>query len=75
MSLAPIVPRFRHYRGSKENVRRKVERFNATAQRVADHVNKLIANDPCEKFPRRHPPRRSRHLAQLMTRSKSAPPD
>ncbi len=48
MSLAPIVPHFRHYRGSKENVRRKADRFNATAQRVADHVNKLIANDPRE---------------------------
>jgi hypothetical protein len=48
MALAPIVPYFKQYRGRKEDVRRKVDCFNATAQRIADYVNKLIANDPHE---------------------------
>jgi hypothetical protein len=46
--MVPVVPHFKHYRGGKENIRQKTEQFNAMAQRVADHLNTLIANNPDE---------------------------
>jgi hypothetical protein len=42
----PVRPAFDDYRGSKENRLRKAAEFNSMAQRVADHVNSLAANDP-----------------------------
>lgn len=46
MTDLPLQPRLDDYRGSKENLRRKVAEHNAMAQRVVDHLNTLIANDP-----------------------------
>lgn len=48
MPLLPLTPDFKVYRGSKENLRRKATEYNAIAQRVADHVNTLVANNPDE---------------------------
>ncbi len=48
MPLVPIVPHFRKYGGRKEAVRQRTAEFNGQAQRVADHVNALMANNPDE---------------------------
>lgn len=48
MSMVPVVPHFRRYRGSNESIRRKTAQFNEIAQRIADHVNAQITNDPRE---------------------------
>jgi len=46
MPNLPITPRFKHYRGAKENLQRKSHEAARTARLIADHVNKLIANNP-----------------------------
>jgi hypothetical protein len=48
MSHLPLTPHFKTYRGSKEALRRKASEYNRMAQRVADHVSALIANNPDE---------------------------
>ena len=48
MPQLPVQPRFKSYLGSKENLRRKAAEHNAMAQRVADYVNSLAANNPNE---------------------------
>jgi ATP-dependent protease ClpP protease subunit len=48
MSRLAVTPQFKVYRGSKERLRKKAIEHNAMAQRVADHVNKLAANNPDE---------------------------
>jgi hypothetical protein len=48
MSKLPVMPHLKVYRGSKENLRRKAAQHNAIAQRVADHINALVANNPRE---------------------------
>jgi hypothetical protein len=48
MSRLPVTPKFKLYRGSKEKLRRQAAAHNAMAQRVADHVNTLAANNPDE---------------------------
>lgn len=48
MSQVPLVPRLKTYRGSKPDLRRKCAEQNARAQRIVDHINRLIANDPAE---------------------------
>lgn len=48
MPNLPIQPRLKRYRGSKENLRRKTANYNAAAHKVADHVNRLIANNPSD---------------------------
>ncbi|MEZ2201885.1 hypothetical protein AAE027_07555 [Bradyrhizobium japonicum] len=42
----PLQPRLMDYRGADPKKQRKVAEHNAMAQRVADHLNTLIANDP-----------------------------
>lgn len=42
----PLQPRLSDYRGSDPKKRRKADEHNAMAQRVVDHLNALIANDP-----------------------------
>jgi hypothetical protein len=46
MSILPLTPNLRDYRGSKENLRRKNAEYNAMAHRVAEHVNRRIADNP-----------------------------
>lgn len=48
MSVIPVRPQLKDYNGRNEARRRKVDEFNAMAQRVVDHVNILIANNPNE---------------------------
>jgi hypothetical protein len=48
MAILPLTARFKHYRGSKEALHRKSSEAAAVAQRVANHVNTLIANNPDE---------------------------
>lgn len=42
----PLQPRLKDYRGADPKKRRKIAEHNAMAQRVVDHINSLIANDP-----------------------------
>ena len=44
----PLTPRWNRYRGAKPNLKRRAVEENRIAQRVCDHVNRLIANDPEE---------------------------
>lgn len=46
MANFPLRPRYKAYRGSKESVRRKIDEFNGKARRIAEHVNRLVANNP-----------------------------
>ena len=48
MSRLPLQPNLKSYRGSTENLRRKIDAYNVMAQTVVDHINSLIANDPTE---------------------------
>lgn len=48
MTALPLQPRLKSYRGAKEQLQRRTTDFNRMAQRVVDHVNTLIANDPRE---------------------------
>lgn len=48
MPNLPLQPSLRNYRGSNEARRRKITEYNRVAHRVAEHVNRLIANDPKE---------------------------
>lgn len=48
MPQVPIQPRLKSYRGANEATRRQVAKYNAMAIRVADHINRQIANDPSE---------------------------
>src|SRR5262245_7354321 len=45
MPNLPVQPNLRHYGGSKENVRHRSAEYDARAQKVADHVNTLIASN------------------------------
>lgn len=42
----PLQSRLKGYQGADPKKRRKVAEYNAMAQRVVDHLNTLIANDP-----------------------------
>jgi len=44
----PVVPRFKRYRGAKPNLQRKSAEEFRVAQRIAEHVNTEIANNPAE---------------------------
>lgn len=48
MVVVPIIPHLEKYRGSKEAIRLQTAEFNRMAQRIADYVNTLIANNPNE---------------------------
>ncbi|MBZ9925017.1 hypothetical protein [Mesorhizobium sp. BR1-1-4] len=48
MPILPLVPHVSRYRGGKRDLQLKNAQANALAQRVAEHVNKLIADDPRE---------------------------
>lgn len=52
MSIFPIEPQLEVYRGSKENLRRRANEKNAIRHRVAEHVNRLAANNPdeCQQY-------------------------
>ncbi|WP_145984257.1 hypothetical protein [Bradyrhizobium nitroreducens] len=42
----PLQPRLDGYRGADPRKRREASEHNAMAQRIVDHLNTLIANDP-----------------------------
>jgi hypothetical protein len=42
----PIRPDLRRYRGSKESLQRRTYEFNIKAEKIADHINALVANNP-----------------------------
>jgi hypothetical protein len=46
--MYPLRAHLKHYRGAKPDLRRKVNEHNRQAERVADHINRLIANNPAE---------------------------
>ena len=46
MATLPLEPHLKHYRGAKENLQRKYAEENRIRMKVAEHVNRLIANDP-----------------------------
>jgi hypothetical protein len=46
MANFPLRPHYKTYRGSKETIRRRVDDFNGKALRIAEHVNRLVANNP-----------------------------
>lgn len=48
MAAIPLSPKLKYYRGGKESIRRKTAEFNAKARRIADHVNRLMADNPRE---------------------------
>lgn len=48
MPVLPLVPHVSRYRGGKRDLQLKNAQANAVAQRVADHINRLIADDPHE---------------------------
>jgi hypothetical protein len=48
MGALPLRPNLKFYRGSKRHLQRKNAEYNAMAERVADYVNALIANNPNE---------------------------
>lgn len=48
MSDLPIRPHLKSYRGANPEKARKTAQFNRDAQRVADYLNKQIADDPAE---------------------------
>lgn len=48
MSHLPLRPSLKSYTGCKESLRRQNAERNATARRIVDHLNRLIANNPDE---------------------------
>ncbi|MER8917691.1 hypothetical protein NKI32_28235 [Mesorhizobium sp. M0761] len=48
MAILPLVPHVKRYRGGKRDLQLKSADAIALARRVANHVNRLIANDPRE---------------------------
>lgn len=48
MPTLPLTPHLKMYKGSKENLRRKNDEYNRMARRVAEHLNRQIANNPSE---------------------------
>jgi hypothetical protein len=48
MATLPFRPHLKHYQGAKENLRRKCAEENRARNKVAEHVNRLVANDPRE---------------------------
>jgi predicted transcriptional regulator of viral defense system len=48
MADLPVQPRLTHYRGGKETLRRKAAEANELAWKIANYVNRLIANNPAE---------------------------
>ena len=48
MVRPPLYPRINRYSGKDLTKRRKAIEHNAMAERVVDHLNRLIANDPAE---------------------------
>ena len=44
----PLTPRLKQYSGNDPEKRRKAAERNAMAQRVVDHLNRLIAANPSE---------------------------
>lgn len=48
MTLLPLKPHFRPYRGSNERKSRKCINYNNTAQSVADYINVRIVKDSSE---------------------------
>jgi hypothetical protein len=48
MPTLPLRPHLKSYREGKANLQLKAAEENALAQRIADHVNRLIARDPHE---------------------------
>jgi len=48
MPYLPLEPNLKRYRGGNQNLQLRNAQANALAQRIADHVNRLIACDPHE---------------------------
>ncbi|TIW97771.1 MAG: hypothetical protein E5V59_09275 [Mesorhizobium sp.] len=48
MPILPLRPNLQSYRGGKQNLQLKSTEANRLAQRIVDHVNRLIARDPHE---------------------------
>jgi hypothetical protein len=48
MTELPIKPRLNRYAGGKQHLKQKAMAENATARKIADHLNKLILDDPAE---------------------------
>ena len=48
MPALPIKPRSRHYRGSNPALARKAADHQLIASRIAEHLNRLIANNQSE---------------------------
>jgi hypothetical protein len=48
VSRFPIRPHLKSYRGSKDNLRRRAAEYNAKANKIAEHLNTLAANNPAE---------------------------
>lgn len=46
MPILPLSPHLKTYQGAKPELRRKNSAANATAVRIAEYVNGLIANNP-----------------------------
>lgn len=45
MSILPLTPHLKRYRGAKAALQRKNYEYNMMAHRVAEHLNMLIANN------------------------------
>lgn len=48
MAFLPFQPRLKQYRGAKETLKRKFAEENDARIKVAEHVNRLIANNTDE---------------------------
>lgn len=48
MPFLPFTAQFKHYAGAKPELRRKNNEAFAVATRIAEHVNRLVANNPNE---------------------------
>ncbi len=48
MPLLPLKPKLKRYSGSQARLRQKAGEHNAMANRVADHLNTLVLNNPAE---------------------------
>lgn len=48
MTDFPLRPIFKDYRGANPKRQRTIAKFNYDAQRIVDHLNTLIANNPRE---------------------------
>jgi hypothetical protein len=46
--MLPVTPRLDGYSGKDQRRRQKAAEHNEMAQRVADHINALVANNPKE---------------------------